>query len=157
MDTKTNNYANNPVLFRIIDSRTGNITRPSLAKNGSKVNFDYALNDTTVEITVGSTTFCSGFFYRLTTRSSYSCNFELKAILASAYGNDVLSDITLMSQDSLKRHSNIFKQFNAVGLFQRCSIEEKTFEDLSHITGDALKEMALMEDAIFQGSFSMTT
>ena len=131
MSNQLNNLNPNLSIFQIVDSRSGNIAAPQFKKEGSELKFNFHLREEKlVEVKLTSTTFCKNFFYELVSRA----NYQLESFKASSFqhlSNDELTDmLTILAQQSLKRHSLIFRQFNSAGTFKSCTIDERSFEDL---------------------------
>lgn len=125
--------------FQILHSKSGNIIKPPFNEEGSEISFDYDIRENKLGIIITTTTIYKNFFYRLSSRSDYEFDTDNNALITNIAYNDLLKSFTEMTQYSLKKHSNIFRQFNYTGIFKYCVIEEKTFEELYLLTWKALE------------------
>ena len=125
--------------FQILHSKSGNIIKPPFHEEGNEISFDYDIRENKLSIIITSITFYKKFFYRLSSKSNYEFDGESNAFITNIVYNDLLKSVTEMAQYSLKKHSNIFRQFNYTGIFKYCTIEEKTFDELYMLTWEALE------------------
>jgi hypothetical protein len=131
--------------FRILDSRSGNITKPPFRKEGTELNFECNLNGAELEVKIISTTYTRNFFYQLITDSVY--DFKTIQPVNGIFNESQLNTATGMVQYSLKRHSGVFQQFNYSGIFKNCSVQEKSFDDLHSMTCSRLQSLMPMTTA----------
>jgi hypothetical protein len=125
--------------FQILHSKSGNVITPPFREQGNDIKLDYDVRENEVGITITSTTFYKKFFYRLCSRSNYEFTERDNPLITNIAYDDLLKSITEMAQYSLKKHSNIFRQFNYTGIFKYCDLEEKAFEELYELTHEALQ------------------
>lgn len=125
--------------FQILYSKSGNIIKPPFNEEGNEINFDYNIRENKLSIIITTTTIYKKFFYRLSSRSYYEFDAGNNVLITNIVYSDLLKSFTEMTQYSLKKHSNIFRQFNYTGVFKCCVIEEKTFEELYLLTWKALE------------------
>ena len=126
--------------FQIVDSRSGNVTGRPFKKEGNEIKFNFRLleNDL-LEVKTTSITFCKSLFYELVSRANYVV--ESTDELRTLNQDELLDTATLLAQHSLKRHAQIFRQFNSAGTFKSCSIDEKTFEELRPAVSETITYM----------------
>jgi hypothetical protein len=125
--------------FQILYSKSGNIIKPPFYEEGNEINFGFDISENKASIIITSTSFCKKFFYRLSSRSNYEFEADNNLLITNLVYEDLLNSLTEMAQYSLKKHSNIFREFNYTGTFKHCFIEEKTFEELYLVTRQAIE------------------